>query len=134
MEQQSNNWLPIKKFATLLLTGLIVGGLADIIAMSDKPYSSTSNFALGFFAIIPVVVLLLVSAFNFLKIKSKILIISVTTALFFLAMIFGFWFYNFRAGPISDMYGLFYFLGAIPSIVIGLLFGIYIARLLNRSA
>jgi H+/Cl- antiporter ClcA len=111
-------------FIKPLIIALCLGMLADIISMPDN---SNSTFAFGFFIIIPLAVTLLILFLRFFKFKKRLIFVLSSTLAFFLAMFFTFWFYEMRRGGyVSDMYGLFYIFGFIPSLAIGSIFGLFL--------
>ena len=122
----------LKQFIRPISLAFIVGILADKISTLDKADPTTSDFAIGFFVIVPITVLLLLLVFKTFKLKNKAVIITATALVFILSGVFGFWFYEFRIGYVSDMYFVLYILGIVPSIITGLLFGIYLARQINK--
>ena len=154
MEQQSNNFLKtLIKMRTPLVIGFIIGGLVDLFfwfsiwsqgRLSYAYYVSTYGYYptifnqiskgfFGFSLIISLVIWLLISLLDFFNVKSKAVILITSSFSIFFAMIFGFWFYQLRNGFVSDMYGLIYYVGAIPSLLIGLLFGMYLVLRLKKS-
>jgi len=122
----------LKQLIFLVVTATVIGLLADKISMSDDYDPGRSDFDIGFFIIVPATIILLLLFFKTFNIKNKTFIVTITTVTFFLVMIFGYWFFEFRRGFVSDMYILVYILGTLPSIIVGLLFGFYIAKYINK--
>ena len=111
-------------FIKPLIIALCLGILADIFSMPEDPHST---FKFGFFIIIPLAVTLLILFLRFLKFKKRLIFVSSSTLAFFLAMFFAFWFYEMRRGGyVSELYGLYYILGFIPSLAIGSIFGLFL--------
>ena len=110
-----------------IITAFILGGIADIIALSDR--QGGSAFAMGFFIILPLGLLILLTMIYAFNIKNRLAIVILSAIAFFFLMIFTFWFYEQRRGGyVTEMYGIFYIFGAIPSIIIGVVFGFLIPK------
>src|SRR3989344_8859904 len=101
MERFSNKFVSV-----LLVSAVVIGVLSDLISLSDKANPNDSYFGLGFYITLPIFLLLFMFVLSKTKIRNKFLITLFDMLLFLGVMIFTFWFYNFRKGGVSDMYGL----------------------------
>ena len=112
-----------------IIAAFILGGLTDIIALSDSPRGGESAFGMGFFIILPLGLLILLTLIYAFNINNRLAIVILSAIAFFFLMIFTFWFYEQRRGGyVTEMYGIFYIFGAIPSIIIGVVFGFLIPK------
>lgn len=128
----------LKQFRAPLLVALIIGILIDAFSLGavfegavSEGFGAVGVF--GFSVISPLTVLLLILIFEIAEIKNRGLIVSTTALSFFLAMLFGFYQWIELRGNGTHMSGLLYVLGVIPSLLVGSLFGIYLARRLNKA-
>jgi hypothetical protein len=109
-------------------------GIAAICGLVPDIYlwETTQRLFTGFFVIVPVSVLLLVIIFRNIGLQSKVAIVSITSIVMIIDMIFGLWLLNVRMGFISDMYGLMYLIGLLPALLVGIFFGLYLSNHLKE--
>lgn len=110
---------------------LVLGFLAD--ALSNIDNNAVSGLAVftrfGFFLTLPAAYLVLVGLVELLRLHRRGFIVVLGIAVFVGAMILTYWFFDFRNGyRVSDMYGIFYLFGALPALLIGLVFGSLVPR------
>jgi len=89
----------------------------------------------GFALYLPLFWFLFIGFIYQMNIKSQLLICILSILLFIFIMVFAFTVNAWLSGgsnKISDMYGMIYVIGIIPSLIIGLGYGIYIAFNLNK--
>ena len=111
-----------------LIYAFIIGIIVDLLSFDLYSDVSPLSTVFGFFIISPLTALLLIYILKLFAISNKILIVIVSVILFFLSMLIGFNQWMELRGRGGDMSGLLYYIGAIPSVLIGLLFGLYIAN------
>lgn len=125
----------LKLFVMPILIAFIIGIIADKISTLDKADYRTSDFVNGFFLIIPIAVIVLILFFQLLNIRKRTVVIVVTTLAFILSMVFTVQLSAFRAGLGFFSYGeqvIVYWYSLIPSIIVGILFGFYLAWHINK--
>ena len=127
----------LSKYKTygLILSSFILGFIAQRISLSDA--SSNPGFFnnyLGFTILIPLFLGLFILFLHFSRLKSKFLITLFSIILFEGVMILNFTLYPLFGGPTSEMYAIMYYLGFMPALVIGLVYGLYIAYNLDMGS
>jgi hypothetical protein len=116
----------IRIYIIPLLLAMCIGTIVDYFIYPEGADPSLSCFAEGFSIIIPISVALLLILLRSFKARNIIIFLISGASFFFLSMIFRFWFYEVRQEYISDMYGAIYVAGAIPSAILGLIFGLFL--------
>jgi hypothetical protein len=110
----------------IVISGFAIGILADFISATDVNEKDVFLASwVGFALLIPLALLFISLLIKVTRLRNRFTMILFSSLMFLAVMFFGFWFYEFRHRPygISDMYGLFYILGFLPAIVIGVIYG-----------
>lgn len=129
------NKLTKRTTKTIIISSVIIGGIADFISIADGYPKTFLGFWVGFALSTPITLILLISLIHRLNLKSKFFITLLSTLLMIGNLFLMFWFWDIRnPGYTSEMYGLFYYLGFIPALLIGLIYGLFIAFLLDKKA
>ncbi|MFA5174026.1 MAG: hypothetical protein WC438_02495 [Candidatus Pacearchaeota archaeon] len=122
------------KLWILIIGSFILGFVAQSFFISDASRNvGFFNKYLGFTILIPLFVFLFVIYLQISKIKSKISIIILSIIMFEIILILNMKLYSLSGGPTSDMYGIIFFIGFIPALIIGLFYGILIAYSLDKK-
>ncbi len=103
------------------------------IGLAVDGFSLGAEAIFGFFVIAPLTVLVLVMLFEVCKIRNEVLIVLITTLVSFLAMMFGFFQWIELRGNGGHMSGLLYYVGVVPSVIIGVAYGFYLARKIRKQ-
>jgi hypothetical protein len=123
-----------KEFYLLpLVIAFFIGATTDIFAMADASSVNQGPFDLGFFITVPVCCGLLLCFLRQMRIKTSFVVILVTNIFFLGTMGITFFVYEARCGYVSDMYGLIYIIGVVPAMVVGTLYGAFLANHLRSD-
>ena len=121
------------KILGLIVFSIFLGYIAQQFYISDTSTTPIGYNQIGFTILVPVFIALFIGFLHVIRLKSKILITILSTLIFCLIFILNFVLYPVMGGSTSEMYGLMFFWGLPPSLLVGLLYGLYIAYNLDKK-